>query len=80
MFEHMEIAEYVYGCVIETTTKNQLGHTPTMMIKSVKQEEETPLSKTNFGMGRAFKRKTRYVARLEGDLPPTCMIHDKGNP
>ena len=39
MFECMEIAEYIYECIVEPSYKNPLGQMPTVLVIAEKIEK-----------------------------------------
>ena len=42
MFEHMDISESIYEYVVETSYKDLIGKTPTVLVTAGKREENTP--------------------------------------
>ena len=42
MFEHMEIYEYMYEGIVETSHLKKLGHLPTVLVTVGYKEEKLP--------------------------------------
>ena len=73
MFDHMEVTEYIYEGVVETSLKSRAYSNCFSKIRTTREEFYS--SKTKPKKGRTGKRKTRYENRPSGKLISHCMIH-----
>ena len=76
MFEHTEIAEYIYEGVVENyyikTTRadaNRAGHIRKIIGESASPNTYSKMSES------AVKRRKRYVDHPKNRPKPTCLIH-----
>ena len=79
MFEHMNISASIYEVAVEPYAKTLTRADTNRSGRSNKIRGRDYSSKINPSMVYPGRHKTRYIERLSGDLPPTCMIHVRGH-